>query len=211
MRTQTFVWVVAFVSTAAALSVKADTSLYNNDLPTNSMAIASRPAGNGKIEIEGADDFLLTSPARIKSATFTGLIPSGATVQQVVVEIYRVFPFDSNTVRIPNVPTRNNSPSDVAFDDRDSTAAGELTFTTSLLAPSFTALNSVLNGINRSPNQTTNGEGPVTGSEVMFNVNFTTPLVLPPDHYFFIPQVLLGNASAEFYWLSAPRPPSLTD
>ena len=44
----------------------------------------------------------------------------------------------------------------------------------------------------------------------MFNVNFTTPLVLPPDHYFFIPQVLLGNASAEFYWLSAPRPPSLT-
>ena len=46
-------------------------------------------------EIELADDFVLTSTTRIDSATFTGLMPVGATPEDVVVEIYRVFPNDS--------------------------------------------------------------------------------------------------------------------
>jgi hypothetical protein len=62
----------------------------------------------------------------------------------------------------------------------------------------------VLNGINPKPNQQTDGEGPVTGDEVMFNVTFMTPFDLLPDHYFFVPQVQLD--SGEFYWLSAPKP-----
>jgi hypothetical protein len=96
-----------------------------------------------------------------------------------------------------------NSPSDVAFDSRDS-GSGTLSFTPGIQASSFTAANSVLNGINRLPNQKTLGEGAVTGQQVQFNVVFNTPFVLPADHYFFVPQVQL--ASGDFFWLSAPRP-----
>ena len=76
------------------------------------------------------------------------------------------------------MPTRANSPSDVEFDSRD-TAGGTLSFTTQTLSSTFTANNSVLNGINPSPNQTTGGEGPVTGTEVKFTVTFSTPFNLP--------------------------------
>ncbi|HJW28452.1 MAG TPA: hypothetical protein VJ508_04290, partial [Saprospiraceae bacterium] len=159
---------------------------------------ASRPGSGSIIEIESADDFILTSPTAITSATFTGLVPSGATVNQVIVEIYRVFPADSDvgrtsgppTFSTPDVPTRVNSPSDVAFDSQDSASLGDLTFSTTTVAIGFTVNNSVLSGINPIPNQTTKGEGPVTGNEVLFNVDFTTPFDLPADHYFFVPQVL---------------------
>src|SRR5262249_23656857 len=93
---------------------------------------------------------------------------------------------------------------DVEFDDRD-TAVGGLTFTTTDLG-TFTASNSVLNGINPKPNQTTGGEGTVTGEEVVFDVNFTTPFDLPADHYFFVPQVEVTTADRQFLWLSAPKP-----
>lgn len=59
-------------------------------------------------------------------------------------------------------------------------------------------------GIHPSPNQTTGGNGPLTGQEVQFSVTFTTPIELPPDHYFFVPQVALNNGG-DFYWLSAPK------
>ena len=113
------------------------------------------------------------------------------------------FPFDSDTVRTPNVPTRVNSPSDVEFADRDS-ASGGLTFTTGVISSSFTAANSVLNGINPSPGEFTGGEGAVTGQEVEFSVIFATPFVLPANHYFFVPQVELTDG--DFFWLSAPKP-----
>ena len=111
---------------------------------------ASRPASAGKVEIELADDFVLTGETAITSATFTGLLPIGAPlsdVKDVTVEIYRVFPDDFNTVRTPAVTTRVNSPSDVELADRDS-ASGGLTFTPGVIQSSFTANNSVLNGIN---------------------------------------------------------------
>jgi hypothetical protein len=79
-----------------------------------------------------------------------------------------------------------------------------LSFTPVILSDSFTANNSVLNGINKFPNQFTGGEGSVTGEEVSFSVAFTTPFDLPADHYFFVPQVLL--TSGDFFWLSAPKP-----
>jgi hypothetical protein len=91
----------------------------------------------------------------------------------------------------------------VAFESRDS-ATGSLKFTTSVVSGIFTANNSVLNGINKKPNQFTGGEGSVTGEEVSFNVTFTTPFDLPADHYFFVPQVLLTDG--DFFWLSAPKP-----
>ena len=54
------------------------------------------------------------------------------------------------------------------------------------------------------PGEFTGGEGAVTGQEVEFNVLFTTPFVLPADHYFFVPQVELTNG--DFFWLSAAKP-----
>lgn len=172
------------------------------------MGSASRPDAGGVLEIETGDDFVLDSLTRITSASFTGLItsPTGAvgTVGEVVVEIYRVFPLDSVQPPSGNVLTRVNSPSDVAFDSRDSTAGGGLTFSTSVVSTSFTAANSVLNGINKFPNQTTNGEGPITGREVLFTINFATPLTLPAGHYFFVPQVQVTGGT--FFWLSSVRP-----
>ena len=158
---------------------------FDNGAPDGKMAMASRPASSGKVEIEAADDFILSVNTAISSVTFTGLLTgTSPAIGQVRVEIYRVFPLDSNNPPDGRVPTRANSPSDVEFVDRD-TATGTLTFTTATLASSFTAANSVLNGINASPNQTTGGEGAVTGQEVQFTVTFTSPLVLPADHYFF--------------------------
>ena len=83
-------------------------------------------------------------------------------------------------------------------------AAGSLTFSASILNSTFTAANSVVNGINKIPNQTTGGEGPKTVAEALINVTFTPPVDLPADHYFFRPEVLLDNGN--FLWLSAPRP-----
>lgn len=184
-------------------------TLYNNLTPTSSIAVASRPGSTGVAEIEGADDFILNSQALINSATFTGLFVPGTAgspaIAQILVEIYRIFPADSNTARTPAVPTRVNSPSDVALASRDS-AAGGLTFTSTVLNNTFTASNSVQpGGIHPSPGQTTGGNGPITGQEVQITVNFTTPFNLAADHFFFIPQVRLTNG-AQFYWLSAARP-----
>jgi hypothetical protein len=201
-RFTTVVALLALVPTA----VRATPFAFSTGSPDGLIATGSRPDSPGKIEIESADDFVLANPTLINHATFTGLITGGATtanVGQVVVEIYRVFPNDSDAGRTPHVPTRMNSPSDVAFDSRDSSAAG-LSFTTTVLNQSFTAANSVLNGIHPSPNQATLGEGAVTGQEVLFDVTLKTPLGLPADHYFFIPQVDVSNG--EFLWLSAPKP-----
>ncbi len=183
--------------------------IYNNLTPNNQIAIATRPSVGGGIEIETGDDFLLGSQTIINSASFVGLIVGGTggvpSISDVVVEIYRVFPNDSDTTRTPRVTTRVNSPSDVAFDTRDSAANG-LTFSSTVLAGTFSALNSVQpGGIHPSPGQTTGGNGPLSGQEVQLNVTFLTPFNLPADHYFFVPQVSLTNG-AQFYWLSASRP-----
>jgi PEP-CTERM motif-containing protein len=194
-----------FLASATALAVPFS---FSTGSPDGQIATLSQPAGGTGgtgIETETADDFILQNSTMITSATFTGLIRSTvpvSDVSQVVVEIYRVFPKDSDTVRTPNVPTRMNSPSDVAFDSRDSAAVNKLSFTATGLG-SFSAGNMVVNGINPKPNQQTQGEGPVSGQEVEFDVTFTTPFVLPADHYFFVPQVVVPGG---FLWLSAPKP-----
>ena len=185
---------------------RADLTLFNTGSPDGLIGTATRPDAGGKAEIESADDFVATGGFKVTGATFTGLLTGGATpanIGEVVVEIYRVFPKDSTVPPSGNVLTRVNSPSDVAFDTRDS-AASSLSFTTATLSTNFTAMNSVLNGINKSPNQTTGGEGAIRGNEVQFTVSFATPFLLPEDHYFFVPQVQVTGG--DFYWLSAPRP-----
>ena len=188
---------------------------FSTGNPDLRMATATRP-GSGTFEIESADDFVLTEPTTLTSATFTGLITGGGLPTNVVVEIYRVFPNDSNvgrtsgppTFSTSNVPTRVNSPSDIALVSRDSSVPGEMNFTVSSLG-SVTAANSVRpHGIHPQPGQTTGGNASITGDEVQIGVTFTDQLALAPGHYFFVPQVDLDTNSDNeaFYWLSAPRP-----
>ena len=126
--------------------------------------------------------------------------PTGSNVNDINLEIYRVFPNDSQDPPNPLVvPTRANSPSDVAFAE-----SGAASIIATVLAPNFTATNSVLNGIIASMTPTTGGDGPVTGQEVRFDVVLLNPFLLPADHYFFVPQV--GLTSGNFFWLSAARP-----
>ena len=209
------VLLAAGITSTRAIAAPGDAFSFTTGSPDGLLATASRPESAGKIEIESADDFIASTSLVITSATFTGLLPTGlslGSINQVQIEIYRVFPKDSDvgrttgppTFSTPQVPTRVNSPSDVAFDTRNSLSGGGLSFTVSVLNPSFTAANSILNGIIPQPNQHTNGEGPITGQEVQFNVTFTHPFSLPRDHFFFVPQVELP--SGDFFWLSTPRP-----
>jgi PEP-CTERM motif len=190
----------------SAIPAAADGVIVNTGSPDGLIAMASRPGSPGKMEIEAADDFVVTGATNVTGGSFVGLLPTGASlssIKEVVVEIYRVFPKDSTVPPSGNVVTRVNSPSDVELESRDS-STGSLKFTPALLQNTFTTVNSVLNGINKAPNQFTGGDGSATGEVVSFNVAFTTPFDLPADHYFFVPQVLLTNG--DFFWLSAPKP-----
>ena len=160
-----------------AMPAAAETPFFfSTGNPDGKMATATRPAVGGAFEIESADDFVLTHSTSITSATFTGLLPAGAPLSdigEVVVEIYRVFPKDSTFPPSGNVPTRVNSPSDVAFQERDSTSG--LTFTPGVLAASFPVANSVQPGGIHLPSTPPGGDGSVNGEEVQFSVNFASP------------------------------------
>jgi hypothetical protein len=211
-----FVIPLALLGSLPAMPAAAQTPFsFSTGIPDGKIATATRPDVGAPFEIESADDFVLTHSTSITSATFTGLLPPGASasdVKDVVVEIYRVFPKDSDTgppnsgppvFSSPKVPTRVNSPSDVEFADRNS-ASGDLTFTP-VVGASFTVANSVQpGGIHPLPGIFTGGNGQVTGLETVFDITFTTPFTLPADQYFFAPQVQLSNG--DFLWLSAPRP-----
>lgn len=193
----------------------AEPFFFNTGSPDGRIATASRPASSGKIEIASADDFVLNAQTLINQATFTGLLSAGTSIfdiREVRVGIYRVFPLDSDVSRTSGpptfstsqVPTRVNSPSDVEFVGR-SGADGNLIFAPAIINPSFTTSNSIINGINPIPNQSTGGDGPVTGQEVMFAVTFSSPIDLSAGHYFFVPQVeIVGTGN--FLWLSSSRP-----
>ena len=198
----------ALVLLLAASQAPADVFFFSTGNPDGKIATLSRPAGPGKLQTETADDFVTKQSVVITHATFTGLLPAGASLDNisgVEIEVYHVFPRDSILPPSGNVANRTNSPSDIEIDSatRDS-ANGSLSFSATIVDASFTATNSVVNGINKHPNERTNGEGPVTGTEVTINVAFNPPIALPADHYFFRPEVLLN--SGDFLWLSAPRP-----
>jgi len=181
---------------------------FSTGSPNGLIGMASRLPNGGLIEIETGDDFIATLGTTVDHATFVGLLPSGdplSDITQVRIEVYRVFPLDSANPPSGNVPTRVNSPSDNVFDSRSSSVVGDLSFTATTLASSFSVANTVVNGINKSPNIFTGGEGPATGEEVSLDVTLTKPFTLPADHYFFVPQVELSSGGT-FLWLSAPKP-----
>jgi uncharacterized protein (TIGR03437 family) len=167
-------------------------------------------AHNGNDELETADDFVLPAQTELDQTTFTGLLTGGAQVSDVsnvFIEIYQVFPKDSNSARTPKVPTRVNSPGDVAFVERDS-LDNKLSFTTNVLSTNFNIANSV-DSTDRIAVGGASTPVPISGAEVQFNVNFTPPLDLAPGQYFFVPHVGLSAtapANSHFLWLSAPLP-----
>ena len=194
----------ALMALLIASAANAQTVLFSTGHPDGRVGMASRPSGAFGSEREADDDFLLAHATSITNATFAGLLPRGSTaadISQVTVEMYRVYPLDSNQPASGRVPTRTNSPSDVAFESR--TSGSGLTYTATTLGDFFVS-NSVVDGIHPSPGNQTGGDGPVSGTEFSFSVDFLTPFVLPTDHYFFVPQVALTNGT--FLWLSAPRP-----
>jgi len=193
---------------ATTTPVAATPFFFSTGNPDGAIATLSRQASTGKLETETADDFVTPAHTLITNATFTGLLVGGASpanVTNVEIELYHVFPVDSAVPPDGRVLTRTNSPSDNNFAAADG-ALGQLTFTTKVLDPNFTAANSVVNGVHAQPNQFTGGEGAVTGEEVEFDVAFSSPIALGADHAFFRPEVALDDASGDFLWLSAPKP-----
>ena len=131
----------------------APAQFFSTGNPDGLIGTLSRPSSSGVLQTETADDFILGGETQITSATFIGLLPTGApltSVTRVEIEFYHVFPVDSTNPPSGNVLTRVNSPGDVEIGPatRDS-LDGSLSFTTSLLNHSFTVANTVVNGINK--------------------------------------------------------------
>ena len=206
------------IGAGLALSVCLTTPLWASPFffaagsPDGLLGALSRRPSPGKIETETADDFLLEETTVITHATIFGLLPVGTPVdniRNVEVEVYHIFPEDSDVGRTSGpptfstsaVPTRVNSPSDVEIDTatRERTA-GTLAISARVVSGNFMVANTVVNGISVK----TGGEGPRSGEEVEITITFTSPIVLPGGHYFFRPEVLL--TSGDFLYLSAPRP-----
>jgi hypothetical protein len=206
---RTMAWMVSTLIFAGWLATPAWATpfVFSTGSPDGLLGALSQPPGSETLETETADDFVLTQATFISGASIVGLIPSGtplANIGNVEVELYHVFPRDSAPAS-GNVPSRMNSPADVEIDDatRDG-SLGTLDFAASLLNPSFSVLNTVVTGINKMPHQTTLGEGPATGEEIRIDIAFTPPILLPPDHYFFRPEVQVSGG--DFLYASAPRP-----
>src|SRR5262245_54611802 len=151
---------VSALALLMAYQASAASFVFSTGDPDGKIATLSRPSSPGKIQTETADDFVVTQAVVISRATFTGLVSLGTdltSIRGVEVEIYHVFPGDSINPPSGNVLTRTNSPSDVEIDSatRDS-ADGSLTFAARIVNASFSASNSVVNGINKHPNERTN-------------------------------------------------------
>ena len=194
----------------------ADPFSFSTGSPDGRLGALSQPPNLGRLETETADDFPLTETTSITTATVVGLVPTGtslANISNVEIEVYHIFPKDSDvgrtsgppTFSTTGVPTRVNSPGDVEIDTatRDS-SRGSLIFRASLLSPSFSVLNTVVAGINKTPNNVTHGEGPVSGEPVQITITFTPPILLPADHYFFRPEILVTGGN--FLYLSTVKP-----
>jgi hypothetical protein len=198
---------IALACVVASVLPAGAATLFSTGSPDGLMGSLSRPSGPGLLETETADDFVLGQSSLIRQATFVGLLPTGAllsSIGRVEIELYHVFPTDSTNPPSGHVVTRVNSPSDVEFMSFDS-AMGSLSFTATITSSTFSVANTVVNGINSSPNQFTGGDGPMTGEEVTFTITFTTPFLLPGGtDLFFRPEV--GLSSGNFLWLSAPKP-----
>lgn len=202
--------VLAAVFFSASAAAQETQVLINTGNPDGRLGALSRRPGANKLETETADDFVLKQTTVLTGASITGLISPAtplANIANVEIEVYHVFPLDSGNADplAGKVPSRTSSPSDVEIDAATRDASlGSLRFTIGRLNANFSVLNTVVNGINNKPLNTTHGEGPATGEEVEIAITFTNPIILSAGHYFFRPEVLVNGG--EFLYLSAPKP-----
>ncbi len=196
----------------ATTSAWADSFFFTTGNADGKLGALSR---SDSIETETADDFILDQATVISGATITGLVlrTDVADIANVEVEVYHRFHEDPLDKFPPsgNVPSRTNSPSDNEIDTATRDASdGTLSFSYSSLNANFSVSNTVINGINpfnvngKTDANRTGGEGPASGQEVQITMTFTNPIVLPPGHYFFRPEVLVTGG--DFLFLSAPKP-----
>jgi hypothetical protein len=76
---------------AVGLPSGAATLLFSTGSPDGKIATLSRPAtGAGLLETETADDFILGQNAMIRGATFTGLLPTGASLSSITNVVSRL-------------------------------------------------------------------------------------------------------------------------
>ena len=183
---------VTLIAGLSATPAFAESFFFTTGTADGRLGALSQPPSAGKPDAETADDFILNQSTILTGATITGLIPADAplsSIQNVEVEVYHVFPRDSDSARSPSVPTRMNSPADVEIDDatRDS-SQGTLSFEASLVKAGFSVANTVVRGINKKPANVTLGEGAASGQEVEIDITFTPPIILATEHYFLRPE-----------------------
>jgi hypothetical protein len=70
---------VTWIAAAVFQPAEANPFFFSTGDSDGKLGSASRPASTGKLEIESADDFVLSSATTLTAATFTGLLPVGAT------------------------------------------------------------------------------------------------------------------------------------
>src|SRR5215468_4894440 len=166
MRTIAQMTLTLIVGLWLATPACADLFLFSTGTPDGLLGALSQPATPGTFETETADDFILSQATFISGAVIVGLIPPGtplADISNVEVEVYHVFPTDSDVGRTSGppmfptaeVPARLNSPADVEIDDatRDG-SDGTLSFFAGLLNANFPVKKTVVTGIHRKPAQT---------------------------------------------------------
>src|SRR5262249_30056856 len=169
-----------FLTACLATPLWAAPFFFTTGSPNGQLGALSRRPSAGKIETETADDFPLQETTVITQATIFGLLPVGTplnNIRDVEVEVYHIFPEDSDVARTsgpptfstPKVPTRVNSPSDVEIDTatRERTA-GTLEISAQILSTNFKVSNSVVNNISLK----TGGEGPISAEEVEITITF---------------------------------------
>ena len=74
MKSRLLISAICLSSLVAVIPANGASFTFSTGNPDGLMAAASRPMSAGKFEVETADDFVLTNPTSITSATFTGLI-----------------------------------------------------------------------------------------------------------------------------------------
>jgi hypothetical protein len=80
MNTMRRILVCAALTMTGAWSLQAGVISFSTGAPNGKMGSGSRPSGPSLLEIESADDFILSDSSAIDHATFTGLLTSGATL-----------------------------------------------------------------------------------------------------------------------------------
>src|SRR5215468_11116376 len=85
----------------------ADLFSFSTNNPDGLLGALSQPTAPGTLETETADDFILSQATFISGAAIVGLIPPGTPLTDigtVEVEVYHVFPTDSDVGRTSGPP-----------------------------------------------------------------------------------------------------------